>query len=145
MAAPRNAPTRQDTWAIRCSLNGNTLGVWDKKTGGAVDSDDGKYYPGDMAEPLAIGGRKTTDNVTLQRFYDLHDDHDKINLLFNAAGRGNMVISQRPLDQDGNPYGKPIIYHGKLKRVLPPETDSESGTVALIEIEVTINGFPSAV
>lgn len=145
MAAPRNTPARQDTWSITMKLNGNTTGVWDKKSGGAVDSDDGKYYPGDMAEPLAIGGRKTTDNVTLQRFYDLHNDHEMINTLINAAGKGIVTVSQRPKDIEGNPFGKPIIYNGKLKRVLIPETDSESGTVALIEVEITINGFPAAV
>jgi len=145
MAATRNAPVRQDQWAIRVKLNGNTTGVWDKKTGGAVDSDDGKYYPGDMAEPLALGGRKTTDNVTLQRFYDIHDDHAMVNSFINAAGKGAITITQRPLDENGNGFGKTITYDGKLKRVLIPETDSESGTVAMIEIEVIISGFPSAI
>lgn len=142
--APRNAPTRQDTWSIRCSLNGNSLGIWDKKSGGALDSDDGKYYPGAMQAPLALGGRKTTDNVTLSRFYDRHDDHDTINTLLNAVGKGTMSVSQRPMDENGVAYGKSIIYNGKLKRVMVPDTDSESSSIALIEIEIAITGYPSA-
>lgn len=141
----RDNPVRQDTWRITISLNGNTLGIWDKKSGGAIDSDDAKYYPGGMVPPIALGGKKTTDNVTLSRFYDRYDDHDKINTIMNAAGKGIIVVSQRPLDAEGNAFGKAITYHGKLKRVAPPDVDSESSTVAMLEIEVSVNGYPAAV
>lgn len=141
----RNNPTRQDTWTITLSINGVNYGIWDKKSGGAVDSDDGKYYPGGMVPPIALGGKKTTDNVTLSRFYDLYDDHGKINTILAAAGKGNAVVSQRPMDPEGNPFGKAIVYHGKLKRVAPPETDSEGTSVAMLEVEVVVNGYPAAV
>jgi hypothetical protein len=141
----RNAGTRQDTWVIRLTVNGESFGIWDKKSGGAVDSEDTKYYPGGMAQQIPLGGRKTTDNVTLSRLYDRHDDHDRINTLLNAAGKGSVTISQRPMDPDGNEYGRPLIYTGKLKRVNPPDTDSESSGAALIEIEASISGYPAAV
>lgn len=136
-------PTRQDTWFVGVHLNGNSLGVWDKKTGGEVDSDDNKYYPGGMADAIALGGHGTTGNVTLQRIYDRFDDHEIIAYLFEQAGKGIVTVTQRPLDPDGVGYGKRITYHGILKRVQPPEVDSESTTAALIEIEVTIKGRPS--
>lgn len=141
----RDAGTRQDTWIIRLDLNGKPLGVWDKKTGGELDSDDVKYNPGGMVPPIMLGGKRTTGNVTLQRIYDRFDDHDKINELFAAAGKGRVKISQRPMDMDGNEFGKSIIYVGILKRVSPPDVDSESTTAALYEIEATINGFPAAI
>jgi hypothetical protein len=146
MASPvRDAGTRQDTWVIRVHLDGVPFGVWDKKDGGEVDSDDIKYYPGGMVPPIMLGGKVTTGNVTLQRLYDRIDDHGKINTLIQGAGRANITVSQRPMDPDGNEIGRSIVYTGKLKRVTPPATDSESTTAALYEIEATINGSPSAV
>lgn len=144
MPATRDAGTRQDTFVIRVVLDGSPLGIWDKKTGGALDSDELKYYPGGMRQAISLGGKKTTDNITLQRLYDRKDDHDKINTLFNAVGRGKLTISQKPMDPDGNEYGRPIIWVGTLKRVFVPDTDSEGNAAALVEIEATIAGQPSA-
>lgn len=143
MPQRNSKPTRQDTWSIIVKFRGNTIGFFDKKSGGAVDSEDTKYYPGDMADPISLGGRKTTDNVTLQRIYDGNDDHEIIGELMEGVGRANVTVTQRPKDPDGNSFGKRITYDGKLKRVLPPETDSESSSAALLEIEVAPIGTPS--
>jgi len=143
--ALRLAGTRQDTFVVRVSLNGVSLGIWDKKTGGALDSDDIKYYPGGMLPPIMLGGKKTTDNITLQRNYDRVDDHDKIGTLLGAVGSGVVDVSQRPMDPDGHEWpGKSVTWTGILKRVMVPDVDSESTTASLVEIEVTISGFPTA-
>lgn len=136
-------PTRQDTWAIIVKWRGNSIGYFDKKSGGAVDSEDFKYYPGDMAEPISLGGRQTTDNVTLQRIYDGAADHAIIGEMMASVGRASVTVTQRPKDADGNSYGKRITWNGKLKRVLPPETDSESSSAAMLEIEVAPTGIPT--
>jgi len=136
--------TRQDTFIVTLKVGTVSYGVWDKKTGGAVDSDDIKYFPGGMLPPISLGGKRTTDNVTLQRNYDRVDDHNKIEALLAAAGRGAVVITQRPMDPDGNPSpGKAIQWIGKLKRVEVPDVDSESTTASLITIEATVSGYPS--
>jgi hypothetical protein len=145
MAPLRNAGTRQDTWVLRLTVDGESFGVWDKKTGGEVDSEDNKYYPGAMAQQVSLGGRKTTGNVTIQRLYDRIDDHDRINTLLAASGRGTVTLSQRPMTPDGVEYGRPIVYQGKLKKTQPPDVDSESSTAALVELELSISGYPSAV
>lgn len=141
----RSAGTRQDTFQILVHLNGNSLGQWDKKTGGEVDSDENKYYPGGMQPPQDLGGRVTPGNVVLQRLYDRVDDHDKIQTLINAVGKGTVTVSQRPMDPNGNPYGKPIIWTGKLKRVNTPDVDGESSSAALYEIEVSVSNAPVSV
>lgn len=141
----RDAGTRQDTWTIRVNLNGVPLGIWDKKTGGELDSDELKYHPGGMVPPISLGGKKTVGNITLTREYDRRDDHDKINTLLNAVGRGDVTVSQRPMDFDGNEYGRPIIYKGTLKRVNLPDVDSEGTGASLYEMEVTVAGYPAAI
>lgn len=143
--ANRTAPTRQDTFLLTVTLNGQSMGIWDKKTGGEVDSNELKYQPGGMVPPISLGGQKVTGNLTLQREYDRVDDHDKINTWFNAVGHGKVSVHQRPLDFQGNPYGRAIVWNGILKKAQPPDVDSEGGTnAALYEIEVTVTGYPSA-
>lgn len=134
--------TRSDTWAISVSINGINWGIFDKKSGGQVDSDTSTYKPGAMAPPIVLGASKTTENVTLERNYRLGRDHDNIQKLYDAVGSGRVVVSQQPLDADGNVYGNPIVYRGILKRVKAPDTDSESDAAAMLELEVQIEGYP---
>lgn len=135
---------RQDTFAVTVHVNGKSFGYWDKKTGGDVDSDEVKYYPGAMADPLSLGGRVDPQNLTLSRLYGT-EDHDSIQILFNLAGKGKAIVTQRPLDLDGNPYGKTITWNGKLKRVSSPDVDSTGTDASMIEIEVSVSNPPSTV
>jgi hypothetical protein len=137
-----SGPTRQDTWEVRVSLDGQKLGVWDKKSGGEVDSDEYKYKPGGMEPHVSLGGSRTTGNVILARLYRLGRDHLIAQRLINRVGRGRVVVNQQPLDVEGNVFGNPVVYQGILKRVTVPEVDSESTDPAMIEIEVTPDGHP---
>jgi hypothetical protein len=143
-------PTRVDTYRVTVSIahpkTGKMVnyGVFDKLTGGALDSDDTKYNPGGMEPPVSLGGRKTVDNLTVSRLYRLARDHDVVQQLYDSVGKSRMVISKQPLDVDANVYGKPIVYTGKLKRVLTPEVDSESSGAGLLELEMTVDGFPNS-
>lgn len=145
MPVLRDNGTRQDTFVIRVTVNGEDFGIWDKKTGGEVDSETTLYYPGAMRGQQDLGGRKTSGNLTLQRLYDIYDDHDRINTLLNAAGRGKVTVGIRPKDPDGNEHGRTITWNGRLKRVAPPDVDSESSSAALYEIEVSVKGYPTAI
>lgn len=142
-------PTRQDTYSVHIHITppgGSPLdfGVWDKMSGGEVDSDETKYNPGGMAPPVSLGGRKTTGNVTYSRLYRLVRDHSHAQQFINWVGRARVTISKQPLDVDGNAFGSPIVYHGTLKRVTFPEVDSESSGPGLVEMEVTPEGYPVA-
>lgn len=146
MPYPRkNLPTdgsRQDQFAITLHVSGHDYGFWDKKTGGELDSDEVKYYPGATDQSVTLGGRVTPGNVTLQRLYDRVDDDPFIQLLFNAVGKGAATVTQRPLDKNGTPFGNRITWLGTLKRVLVPDVDSEATGAALLEVEITVAGSP---
>ena len=145
-------PTRVDTWSITLSVEhphveGSMInyGIWDKKTGGEVDSEERVYHPGAMGPPISLGGRKIPGQVTLSRLYRLGRDHDNIQQLIDAAGGSRIVISQQPMDIHGNVYGgSPIVYTGTLKTVNLPEHDSEGTDPAMIEVVCTIDGNPSS-
>lgn len=145
-------PTRADTFQVnvqvedvrhpaRIMLN---LGTWDKRGGGQLDSEEMRYNPGGMQPAVSLGGRKNVDNVTVSRLYRIVRDHnDLIQRLFNGVGRAKMIVSQQPLDISGDGSGiRPIVWRGTLKRVTPPEHDSESSDAALIELEMTVEGEP---
>lgn len=141
----RTNPTRQDTFRVRLQVDHVKFGVWDKKTGGDMDSNELKYSPGGMVPQISLGGQKMPANVVLQRIYDVVDDNDRINLLLAGVGRHDATVHQQPLDFDGNPFGKAIVWHGTLKRVTVPDVDSEGNAAALVEVEITVSGNPSAV
>jgi hypothetical protein len=144
MAAPVQwtAPTRQDTWQITVHLGGNTTGVWDKRTGGELDSEETKYSPGGMNPQLSLGGRHVPGNVVLQRIYDRVADHAILQDWLDGVGHEVVDVYTQPMDPNGNVYGPSIYHTGKLKKVAFPDVDSESSTAALFEIEVSIGADP---
>jgi hypothetical protein len=137
-------PTRQDTYAINVHIAGADFGIWDKMTGGEIDSEDTKYAPGGMKPQISLGGRVMTGNITVSRLYRLARDHDLAQWLIVRAGKATVKINKQPLDLDGNVYGRPIVYVGKLKRVTFPEVDSESSTAGLLEIECSTEDIPTS-
>jgi len=136
--------SRQDQFAITLEVNKKSWGFWDKKTGGELDSDEVKYYPGGTDQSVTLGGRITPGNVTLQRLFDRQDDSPRIPELFQAVGKRDATVTQRPLDKDGNPTGRRIVWNGTLKRVLIPDVDSEATSAALLEVEITVAGRPQS-
>lgn len=149
MAASSGGPTRQDTYTINVQLediqSGSMidLGTWDKMTGGAVDSEDSKYYPGGMGPPISLGGRKSVDNITVSRLYRLSRDHDVVHKQFDRVGKADAIVTRHPMDINGNIWGKAVVYRGTLKRVGLPDIDSEASGAGLIELEIIVDGFPT--
>ena len=146
-------PTRQDTFEVTVRVQDVTnpnrpmldLGIWDKRDGGQVDSEEYKYPPGGMRPVVSLGGRKNVDNITVSRLYRLVRDHQElIGRLMAGVGKARMEVSQQPLDIEGNAFGRPIVWRGILKRCTPPGVDSESSDPAMIELEMTIEGEPVA-
>lgn len=133
--------SREDQYNVTVSVKrgGVTkdLGTFDKQTGGEVDSEETKFAPGGMAETISLGGRKTVGNVTVSRLYDLSRDHGNAGWLIAGAGKAEVTVTKTSLDVDGNAWGQPLVYQGKLKAVTLPEPDSESSDPALFELEIS--------
>jgi len=132
--------SRLDQYSITVKLGTQDLGVWDKMSGGAVDSEETKYKPGGMAPAVALGGSVTVSNVTVERMFDNVRDLPLVPDIKNAVGKGAVTISRQTLDVDGNPYGTPIVWTGTLKQLTWPDPDSESSAAALIQLEISTDG-----
>lgn len=140
-------PTRKDTFKVSVFVEGMTWTdrVWDKKTGGGVDSEETKYYPGGMVPPVSLGGRRTVENLVVSRLYRHERDHLIVGQLLDKVGKASMSVQQLPMDINGNEMvgGNAIIWRGILKRVTVPEHDSESNDAALLELEMSVEGYPT--
>lgn len=134
--------SRQDQFAIHFWCAGEDMGYWDKKTGGELDSEEVKYYPGGTNMSVSLGGRVNPGNVTIQRLYDRDDDHikNRIGILLNGVGKAKCTVTQTPYDEDGNISPRKLQWKGTLKRVLVPDVDSEATGAALLEVEITTAG-----
>src|SRR3954468_15769537 len=104
---PTTAPTREDTWLISLSIDGRDLEVWDRWSGGEIDSDESKYRPGGLASEISLGGTRTVGNITLGRNYDTLRDHPMLPWLVSRVGAGRCVIGRQPLDFNAVPQGSP--------------------------------------
>lgn len=133
--------SRKDQYSVGVSINSVDYGIWDKMTGGEMDSDEKKYKPGGLKPEISLGGTRTVTNVTVSRLYDLNRDHTKVKDIIAAVGNATVNIKKQPLDVNGSAFGEPIVYQGKLKSCKPPEADSESGDAAMVEIEVSTAGI----
>jgi hypothetical protein len=133
-------PERQDTWLVTCSLEGKDLGIFDKKSGGEVDSDENKYPLGGMLGEISLGGRRTYGELTISRYYDADRDHPLRSSLHAAVGVGVGSIGVTPLDFHGNPQDGPTTYTATLRTFTMPEVDNESQDAAVLELVWTVYG-----
>lgn len=131
---------RQDMYNVTCVVDGRDIGTFDKFAGGEIDSVETRYQPGSMGKPISLGGAVTVGNVTISRLFDLAREQPIIHWLISRAGKGSAVVNKQPLDVDGNAFGRPLVYTGMLKKVQPPDHDSESSAAALIELEIVPAG-----
>lgn len=129
--------SRQDQYNVTVTVDTTQLGTFDKMTGGELDSEELKYKAGGMVPEISLGGSESVSNITLQRLYRLDRDLPLLPFLKSRVGKGAVTVSKQSLDVDGNPFGTPLIYNGKLKKVSPPEVNSEGANAALLELEIS--------
>jgi hypothetical protein len=132
--------SRADQYAVTVTADGVNLGVWDKLEGGEIDSEETKYKPGGMLPQVSLGGTVEVGNVTVSRLYSLDSTAVQMRNLRGRVGKANMVVNRQSLDTDGNAYGPPWVYKGKLKTLTLPEVDSESSDAAVVALEITPAG-----
>lgn len=131
---------RQDQWANTVTIDGQPMGVWATFSGGDVDSEESKFKPGGMQPAVSLGGSVTVNNVTLARLLGREDWPFMRHLMANRVGKGRVDVQRQPLDEDGNPWGQPLVYGGVLQNVTPGDTDSNSSDAQTWEITVSTEG-----
>jgi hypothetical protein len=131
---------RKDMFDVKVFVDGVALGTFDVQTGGESDSDELTYKPGGMGAPVSLGGSVTIGQVVCSRLYDREKDTPRLHWLLGRVGKGQMVVNKQALDVNGHAFPTALVYKGVLKRVTPPEVDSNSTDAATIELEMTPQG-----
>jgi len=131
---------RQNQWNITVTVDGTKLGTFEAFSGGEVDSEETTYFLGAMGPRISLGGSQSVGNVTVGVLYDLAAIHSQYHWLAQRAGKASMEVAKQPLDTDGNAYGRPAVYRGRLKQVNGPEVDAQSSDAAVLELEMTVSG-----
>lgn len=132
--------SRADQYAITVTADGVDLGLWAKLEGGEIDSEETKFKPGGMLPGVSLGGTVEVGNVTVSKLYTLDETAPRMRSLRGRVGKADMVVNRQSLDVDGNVYGDPWVYRGKLKTITLPEVDSESSDAAIVALEITPSG-----
>ncbi|MDQ2727576.1 MAG: hypothetical protein M3Y91_06880 [Actinomycetota bacterium] len=125
-------------WLITVNVNGQDLGVWNKMSGGDTQTKMTKERPGGMGTETLYRGLATYSDVTVTRTYQRVRDHETVRLLQQLAGNAPMNVVKQPLDENGQAFGRPIAYTGKLAMVKPGPTDSEAETLTTIELDMSV-------
>lgn len=132
--------SRQDQYAVTASLDGRDLGIFETFTGGEIDSSETTFKLGAMGPRVSLGGSVEPGNVTIGTLFDLSRWQPVIHWIVSRVGKGTLTVKKQPLDVDGNAFGDPLTYTGKLKQCNPPEVDANSGDAAMLELEMTPAG-----
>lgn len=142
MAGTGTASVRQNrvTASVTYSGQKRDLGIFDTWEGANVTADNTKHRRGGMGPQVAIGGPVTLEDLTISRDYDLARDNKNSHWLSNGVGRARVVATKVYLDSDGLAYGDPIVITGILIGYNEPNSDSDSGDVAMLELVVNPNG-----
>lgn len=132
---------REDMFEVSITVDGRDLGVWEKRSGGAGDSEDTKVRRGGLRGQASIGGPQTRENITAKKLFDLKADAVALYLWLDARrGKGDVTVNNQPLDRDGNSFGDGWTNTGILKQVTPPDVDADSNDAAYLEIEIGSDG-----
>lgn len=129
---------REDQFRITATLDGSDIGLFATCDGGETDSSDTKYPPGGGEPEESLGGRQTYTNLVLGRNYKRERDHVASKRIRPRVGKGVMVVTKQPLDDDNNPWGEATTYTGKLKRYGEPPAKSDSEDAAILELEMSV-------
>lgn len=130
---------REDTYEVTLTIDGESFGIWDKLSGGAITSSELKYRPGGMRPARSLGGSKSVENITITRLYDDVVD-GFLTRLESKVGNGRCVATKQLLTTKGAPIGSPLVYTGVLQTVTPPDADSESDDAGLLAVEISTDG-----
>lgn len=117
------------------------LGPFEVKSGGGGGSESTTFTPGGQPEPKVIGGRKTYEDVTVNRVFLHPRDDDLIGDLLAARGDYRVAVADQPLDSHYNPVGTPVVWNGVLGDVQYPDSDSESNNAARLVLIIHPDGI----
>jgi hypothetical protein len=119
-------------------VDGESLGTFITKSGGAVTADGKKIRLGGMSDEVALGGPASVDDLTVTRLNDTFMQA-RSKRLKSRVGLASMSVTYTPLGNDKQPSGPSETYTGILNGHTTPEADDNSSDPAMVELVLLAN------
>lgn len=110
---------------------------WDKFSGGSHKAETGTYNPGGMAPAVAHGGATKRNTATLERAWD--DTLIGAFLSIDNATNGPCSVRVTPLKNSNTTASAGFSYTGIISEVVPPDEDSTSSDVQMLQVVIELN------
>lgn len=139
-------PARENQSRLTVMLDNVNLGVWDNKTGGDQDSNSTQYFLGGMGPRISLGGTVQVSNVVLQALQMNSPQPNGAQIeankkfILSRVGKGEVTVTEQPVDDEGDAFGQAEQWTGKLKRAKLADVNSQGNNAKLFEIEVEVDG-----
>lgn len=117
------------------------IGTFDQLSGADAQATPTKYRPGGMGPEITYPALASYSDLTVTRVYDEGRDHQLIGVLRELVGASTASVSEQPLDQNGNPYGTPRVFTGRLAQVNDGNVDSTSNSPRKWDLMVSVVTF----
>ncbi|WP_221585554.1 hypothetical protein [Microbacterium sp. G2-8] len=119
---------------VSVSLDGDSLGIWDTRSGGESTAAVNKYRPGGSKKQEVDAGRPDISDITVTRRWQAERDVAVEKRLRNRVGIGVIKVTEQPTDVDGVRYGPARTWMGRVSSVSGGEVDSNSDDVRMITL-----------
>jgi hypothetical protein len=129
----------QQQFLITVVVDGATLGVFDTLTGGDALANEVKHRPGGMGNEESLVSLPSYSPVMVTREYKRERDHELLRSLTGKGGRVTASVSEQPLDDEGNVWGKPTVYSGRFLGVKRGDADSTGEQPRMLELDISVS------
>lgn len=114
------------------------IGTFDNGSGGDANANVAKHRQGGMGSEITLPALPTYSDITLERMYDENRDHVLIGTLRTLVGRNKCTVTEQPLDPDGNAFGSPRIFKGRLSNIKDGSTSSDSSAARMWSLDISV-------
>lgn len=126
-------------WLPSLSVDGyGDFGPFDKQSGGEATASITKYRPGGMGDEISYLSLPVYGALTITRVYDQARDDANVALLRTLVGRIYATVTSQGLDNNGNPYGTPRTYYGRISGLNDGNVDSTSNAPRMWDIVIEV-------
>jgi len=120
------------------NLAANASVTFDKFSGGDVQSTINKHRPGGMGPEISFLALPTYSDVSISKAWNTGTNNALWQDLTSVIGNSIAQVTVQPLDDGGNAWGAATVYTGRINKAMPGGTDSNSNSVRLLEVGLSV-------
>lgn len=126
---------------VTLTVDGRVLGEFDAQGGGGTSGDVARHRAGGMGPEKTYAGLTSHGTITLSRVLERERDWELYRWALGRANHARGSAAEQPLDDDGNPWGRPITRVGRIGNVTADDTDSTSSDPRMWSIEFHVEAI----